>query len=98
MGTYCRPPIYRGVFLKDDRGIPMYPLEGKQLAREEIRVIVAEAHVWQKQADLREADLEGANLSGARLGNAILLRAVLEGANLQDAQLRGALLRGANLY
>ncbi|OLE17202.1 MAG: hypothetical protein AUI36_36765 [Cyanobacteria bacterium 13_1_40CM_2_61_4] len=80
----------------------MYSLEGKQLTREEVRVIVAEAHVWQKRADLRrtdlsktnligadlrEADLERANLSGTRLDNAILLHAVLEGANMQNAQL-----------
>lgn len=64
----------------------MYSLEGKQLTREEVRVIAAEAHVWQKcadlrgtdlcktnliGADLRETDLEGATFSGARLDNAI---------------------------
>jgi hypothetical protein len=27
---------------------PLYPNEGKQLTREEVRVIVAEAHVWQE--------------------------------------------------
>jgi uncharacterized protein YjbI with pentapeptide repeats len=70
----------------EQMGRPIYPLEGQQLTREEVRIIVAEAHVWQKRADqrradlrqtnligadLREADLEGANLSGARLDNAV---------------------------
>ena len=50
----------------------MYPLEGKQLTREEVRVMVAEAHVWQKRADLRRADLRNANLIGTDLREADL--------------------------
>src|SRR5437763_8383574 len=57
--------------------LPMYPLEDKQLTREEVRIIVAEAHVWQKRADLRRADLRQTNLIGADLREADL-----EGANL----------------
>jgi hypothetical protein len=34
-------------------GRSIYPLEGQQLTREEVRIIVAEAYVWQKRADLR---------------------------------------------
>jgi hypothetical protein len=48
-------------------GFSTYPYEDKQLTREEVRVIVAEAHVWQKRADLRRADLRKTNLIGADL-------------------------------
>ena len=47
--------------------IPIYPLKGKQLTREEVRILVAEAHVLQKRADLRGVFLGQANLSGTRL-------------------------------
>ncbi len=62
----------------------MYPLEGKHLTREEIRVIVAEAHVWQKRADLRRLDLRNANLIGADLREADLQEANLSGARLEN--------------
>ncbi len=81
----------------ESTGLSIYPYEDKPLTREEVQVIVAEAHVWQKRADLRGANLQEANLSNthlecANLEDANLRRAVMRGVFLNQANLRGAVL------
>ena len=66
-------------------GCSIYPYEDKQLTREEVRVIVAEAHIWQKRSDLRWADLRMTNLIGADLREADLHEANLSGTRLENA-------------
>ncbi len=70
-----------------EMSVPIPPLEGRQFTREEIRVMVAVAHVWQKRADLRRANLQEADLSQAHL----------EVAKLETAGIRGAVKRGIYL-
>ena len=74
----------------------------KQLGREEVLGIIAEAREVGTEIDLgganlQGADLNGANLQGANLRVANLVRATLRGADLWGADLNGANLRRADL-
>ena len=52
--------------------LSIYPYEDKQFTREEVRIIVDEAHVWQKRVGLRRADLRKTHLCDANLVEANL--------------------------
>ena len=80
------PKTVNKVMTMEPTGLSIYPYEETQLTCEEVRVIVAEAHVWQKRADLRWVDLRKTNLIGAdlrdkshRLSNSISIVSSVDG-------------------